>query len=523
MNFNAAFMVQENCWADLSRGLQIPAPLCSSRAAPGSRRTYGPGVGRAVFLLLSGAANLFTAGADFELTYVSATQPATGSAAQVKRVGLRSGQLIGDLEGASGPYLVGLVAALRGHPCFEETACALHALITLADGLPSRLSDAALRARSAQGPFRSALLRCCDAVYTDLKEALDTWSLGTAPDSPTPLTSPTPLASLWTGGMKLTKEVKPPQTPLDRLRRLVRGGGVALLIGPPATFKTSLAKQAALLEHATLTVLKGAPGVEDRDFYGGVVPTPTGAQWVDGPLTRAFAAAAEGKSTLLIDEALRFLPEYLNVLIGALDTYSPEELIAQDVTTSLETLSALGKRFYALTLPTGETLCAPCQNLSVILTTNMGDDHLQVGERLDAALLSRVNMEIEIRQPDPLLRHTLYFEASGQCSELVKAVIHLEEAIEAEIEGGEDLFTRRLDARRSLSLLGEAAALQGEGYSLREAFLEACETTALPYCTPRDERGLCEKAAGARLRGLMGECAPMDLLETARPEKAVTA
>src|SRR5690606_19079700 len=86
---------------------------------------------------------------------------------------------------------------------------------------------------------------------------------------------------------------------------------------PTGTFKTETGKQLALTTDARLVTLKGAAGIEDRDFWGSIVPTEHGPKWVDGPLTKAFRSAQKNKTVLLIDELLRFEPLYANVLVGA--------------------------------------------------------------------------------------------------------------------------------------------------------------------------------------------------------------
>ncbi|WP_156372719.1 AAA family ATPase, partial [Deinococcus sp. Leaf326] len=296
--------------------------------------------------------------------------------------------------------------------------------------------------------------------------------------------------------------VRPQTTHRDRLTRLTRRGGVALLVGPPGTFKTETSKQVAVEQGLHLVIAKGSPGVEDRDFIGAVYPTANGPAWVDGPISRAFLMAAKAPTLLLIDEVLRYLPETLNVLIGALDAISTAEALAVGIPQDM--LSG-GERHYLLPLPNGEHLACPVQNLTWVMTTNLGQDHLQTADRLDGALLSRIDLTLEYREADEQTARALYLQVAGD--ERIADV-----AFEAELVTRQAMSTpgalplRALDARKTIALIKEVRTLVDEGEELAVAFLEAFETVALPYCCPRDPHtGALEEAVKEALLGTLRE------------------
>lgn len=282
----------------------------------------------------------------------------------------------------------------------------------------------------------------------------------------------------------LAPRVQEESSPLSRLRRLIRRGGAALLVGPPGTFKTETAKRAAVESGAALVIAKGSPGVEDRDFLGGVYPLAGGDAWVDGPISRAFASAAQKKTVLLIDEALRYLPENLGVLIGAMDTVSAAELMSLGLGQQPE------GRYYVLPLPNGEHLCCPAHQLTWILTTNMGADHHQQADRLDAALLSRLDLELYFDVPKESEVKAIY--ASVSTPELADLGYRAEVLTRNILKHDARALERPLEARKVIAMLKEAQSIMEEGKDVYAAFHEAFTITALPYCCKRDDRGKSE-------------------------------
>ncbi|GBF04698.1 ATPase associated with various cellular activities AAA_5 [Deinococcus aerius] len=281
-----------------------------------------------------------------------------------------------------------------------------------------------------------------------------------------------------------------PETPATKLRRLARRGGAALLVGPPGTFKTETAKRVAVEEGLTLVIAKGGPGVEDRDFIGGVYPTEQGPRWVDGPISRAFVAATRGRTLLLIDEALRYHPEALNALQGAMDTVSRAEALAVGIPETM----LVGERHHLLPLPNGEHLCCPAENLTWVLTTNLGEDHLQTADRFDGALLSRLDLVIDFEYADEETACTLYRQIGG--SERVADLAYAVELVTRDARQGTGVQpVRALDARKTIALVKEVAALLNEGLEEAAALLCACETVVIPHCCARDGDGRLEKDA----------------------------
>ena len=272
------------------------------------------------------------------------------------------------------------------------------------------------------------------------------------------------------------------------------------MIGPPGTFKTETAKEVAVAEGMNLIVAKGAPGVEDRDFIGGIYPTEKGPQWIDGPLSRAFVAAQQGKTLLLIDEILRYHPENLNVIIGAMDTVSTAEAVAIGIPAS----ALSGERHYLLNLPNGDILTAPIEQLIWVMTTNIGTDHLQTADRFDAALLSRIDMVLEYDFPEEERAVALYTSIADD-PQLAQIVYQAELVTRASLSEGDSLLIRALEARKCIAFIKEIRALEEEGVDRSSAFMDALESIVIPYCVPRELDGSLSKAGSEMLRRRMEE------------------
>lgn len=299
-------------------------------------------------------------------------------------------------------------------------------------------------------------------------------------------------------------------TPEMKLQRLVRRGGSALLIGPPGTFKTETAKRVAVEQHLSLIIAKGAPGVEDRDFIGGLYPSPNGngAVWIDGPLSRAFYSASRQPTLLLIDEVLRYHPENLNVIIGAMDTVSTKEALAigipESELTGKDNMVDHSGRWYLLPLPNGDVLTAPYRNLLWVFTTNIGGDHLQTADRFDGALLSRLDHIIEYTYPDEAVATRLYTEIAED-SELADLVYRAELLTREMMQEEDRALARSLEARKSIALIKEIRALEKEGTERMAAFMDAFESIAVPYCVPRDMDGALDSEVVALLKSRLTE------------------
>lgn len=506
INLNAAFRVQEKFFSGLSQREVIPEVL-HAPGSPAGQHYYGPGVGHAVALLLTGQ---LTVRADRAASLSVSYRSSDGvSVRSVTSQGHQTGacQWHGDLAGATGAAVMTLLVSLFS-PHFKVTHVALRQLADLTGYPVDRSSLAQLPAHNPA--VKGALLHLSDCLYYELKEALEagTISEGGCELRDTQLVNPAVIASLLGQGNLPTIATRSSGTPLAQLTRLARRGGAALLVGPPGTFKTETVKQLVLETGAAVVKLVGSPGIEDRDFIGGITPGEGGPRWVDGPLARAFSLARRGKVVLHIDEILRFLPEHLNVLIGALDTLSYRDavavlrppLLAQGMNEAevealtLQELPDEGARYHLLSLPTGEAIFAPRANLVWGLTSNMGEGHLQVAQGLDDALLSRISVVIDFTRPDPSVALPIYEAVAGDAA-LARLALDFEDLTHEIVQDAEGLLARPLDPRKVIALVEEARACLEEGMGLKEAFSSAALVTAVPHCCPRDTRGVIEPAA----------------------------
>lgn len=367
-------------------------------------------------------------------------------------------------------------------------------VLTSAGTLRYPMTGQALPSATLSVPVREALWMLCDTIDAEVRLDLDAGRLTYRSQ---PLSTQEIEVARTAREVNLATLIHPPRpqapqlTPRSRLNRLLKRGGAALLVGPPGTFKTETAKRCAVENNVQLVLAKGAPGVEDRDFLGGVYPTASGPQWVDGPISRAFVFAQTEKTVLLIDEILRYQSEALNVLIGALDSVSRDEALK----IGLPEASLSGERFYLLPLPNGEHLCCPAGNLTWLMTTNLGEDHLQTADRIDAALLSRIDMVIDFLYSDEQVARALYEQVGGD-PELADLAYQIELITreEANVDGG--LLIRAADARKTLALIRETLSImQEDGLSRLVALECALPVVIFPHCCPRDMAGQLDEAA----------------------------
>jgi len=297
---------------------------------------------------------------------------------------------------------------------------------------------------------------------------------------------------------------------VNRIARWIRQGENILLTGPTATFKTTSAIQATVLEKASLVMVGGRPGLEDRDLFGGLYPSEKGApEWVDGPVTLAFAQASAGtKTVLLLNELTRFEPMYLGAMIGALDDTDERGLASMGIT------GVPAGRYYALRLPNGELIYAPTEHLSVIGTTNLGQDYI-TAQALDAALMRRFNRHVEVPYADEEQALKVIL-ASCPDDHLARITYQLEVHSREQVpqsgsrgdgsRGEEGLLAREMNPSVSAALAKETHALiHEEGLEPEMAFFEAAQTTAVPYCVPRMASGALEPAARERFEDLIRE------------------
>ena len=495
----------------LNPGSSIPQNLRSSLADPNQQSKIGMGPVGAVTKLLSGGAKVFREDKDLRIFYVSTGKTQERRSIHARNMG--TARVWKDAAGATGPYLAGLSESII-FDLLPETKQAYQNLTKrigeLGVNLPT--SDRKDWATIDRDPrARELIMHLTDSLYYGLKDAHDHGRLSS--DGSVPITDVagrmlsdrdlglTPTASRPQPAQQSQPDPTPEPkkrskaielTPLARLERLTTAGGTALLSGPTGTFKTETGKQLALATKARLISLKGAAGLEDRDFWGAIVPTETGPKWVDGPLTRAFRTAQQGKTVLLIDELLRFEPLYANVLVGALDMVNPLELRAMGYEPIEE------GPHYCVTLPSGEVIAAPKRNLTIVATTNLGDDYAQFTD-LDAALLGRFELQIDMPEADTNVLKKLYKDVIGN-TKIVTAVLKFEAWTRRSTGTHGGLLKRATNPRVTLNLLREATRLKDAGMTVKAALENAFSVTVMPYCAPRDTTGALAEDACAVLR-----------------------
>ena len=288
------------------------------------------------------------------------------------------------------------------------------------------------------------------------------------------------------------------------LSGLLATGGTCLLVGPTGTFKTTTATRAANEAGAALQVVKGRPGIEDRDFFGGVVPTENGPTWVDGPVTQAFRSGREEPTMLLMDELLRFEPLFLGAFVGLLDPASPAELAAR----SIEPASGCeSEPHYVAELPNGEAVACPTSRLTLVATTNMGRDYVQSTD-LDAALMGRFELTMEVEKPDQRVKRMLYEQEGGtKVADLLEAI---ENAVADCLIDDGGLYVRKAHPRLMLNMARHMQRIldtQGLTNDKEVAAEEAARVTVVPNCVAREANGLLDPAGKESLLKEVYDCA----------------
>jgi MoxR-like ATPase len=382
------------------------------------------------------------------------------------------------------PYLMTLVHALY-EPEYEELRTHWQALVNLLrnrnqGALPFEGAEF-LNTHSSHWSCQNLILPLIDSWYYSAKILIEKVSVS---DEPPFVGMMKDITSVLLGETPTITTASPKTS--SPLSRIIARGGTALLTGPTGTFKTESAKRAAIESQSRLVVVKGMPGLEDRDLLGAVVPTVNGPQWVDGPLTKAFRHAQNEKTVLIVDELSRFEGHYQAVFIVALDELSPDEVVAMGMTPILD------ERHRLLTLTNGEQIIAPRSRLSIIATTNLGDDYIQASNQLDAALLGRFNLVIDYPYPDPTISLKLYSDVSNPT--VAKVVHALELFTRTNTVHNQGLLQREANPRVIKSLLEEYSALLEQGDSKDSALLEAAKQTLIPFCVQRNSNGALEES-----------------------------
>jgi nitric oxide reductase NorQ protein len=505
-------------WPALSKGDVVPDHLKSRYANPGRDSKVGLGLVKAVAATLTGDVTFFVHGDDVATCYESNTGGRHTAWSNERSDGTRGWYEAARMQA---PVLLCLAeAVLMDPPLHEEVRERWWQLIdVLQRALPGErppYSEGRLANVSHRSDASEAMMALTDGIYFAIKEASADGRVsiesggGANAGAPQHLPAvdhrrlfepevPTPLMAAGSRGI------------LRTLVGLARAGGTALLIGPTGTLKTSTAKRAALDTGARLVVLKGRPGIEDRDFIGGVYPGMSGPVWVDGPVTAAFRAAQEGPVIFLVDELLRFNPLYLGALVGLLDPYDEDELRAMGV-------DPVGSGTHLLAeLPTGERVPTPAASLTLIATTNIGDDYVQA-THLDAALLRRFEVVVDVERADAEVARTIYAGEFGD--DVAEVLVDIEAFTHENLARDGGLLARPANPGVLINLA--RAVIRGLGMpsergsecegdpapgdpavsdpaSGEDAWRSAAQVTLAPYCADREPDGRLDPAGAALL------------------------
>ena len=519
---------ESDFWPTLSKRQEMP-PGCKSKHN-GRTAKLGLGLVEAVSVLLAGRVELGREGASFSISYQS-------NRGGTRVASSRSG------EGSSGPGAPRRIWEGTDAMKAPIILCLVEAMLleTTPGGADSELAEVGGRwaalleeieletgeaapytktqiTRAAQSDLcQKAVMALTDGVYFALKRSEDegTREFRDRGGSGFPALSGEDFDRLFDRPpAEATPEPMPEGYLTATLSGLIQTGGTALLVGPTGTFKTTTATRVAEAEGAALQVVKGRPGIEDRDFFGGVVPTGSGPAWRDGPVTKAFRKGRAEATMLLMDELLRFEPLFLGAFVGLLDPASPAELSARGIDPAP---GFSGADHYVAELPTGEEVACPTRRLALVATTNMGSDYVQAS-RLDAALMGRFELTVEVERPDPDVKRHLYEEAAEDlpCAPVGSArLADLLEAVEETVEEGHidkgGLYVRKahprlmLNMARQMKRILENPQLAGRGPAV--AAQEAAAMTVVPNCVERQASGLLDPSGKDSLLQDVADCA----------------
>lgn len=522
--FHFAFNYSETeYWPTLASGQSIPDTL-KSKHNPNSG-SLGLGMVEAASALLTGSVRIGREGDDFSVVYESSSEGGgTRVASSIAHPSSASGspeRLWHGTNATQAPTLLCILEAslleTTSAGCrtdkLDETRARWQALLeelelTTLETAPYTKQQIVQAAQDQQ--CRRAMMALGDSVYFTLKR------MGNADEreyddtagreyGPLPGRDEDHLFDREPQAGQPEGKVMPQGHLTATLSGLVETGGTCLLVGPTGTFKTTTATRVADQTGAQLQVVKGRPGIEDRDFFGGVMPAEADAEeaddegesgptWRDGPVTKAFRKGRQGKTMLLMDELLRFEPLFLGAFVGLLDPASPAELSARGIEPApgFET-----EEHYVAELPTGEEIACPTSRLTLVATTNMGADYVQAGKGLDAALMGRFELTVEVERPDPDVKRHLYEEEMG-CSRGADLLEAIEETVEAgHIDKG-GLYVRKAHPRLMLNMAGQMKRVleepipETDADALTDAAKQAARVTVVPNCVERQADGLLD-------------------------------
>jgi MoxR-like ATPase len=480
-------------WPSLKARQEIPLELCHplSQAKTAKPSVVGLGLVSAICKLLLGEVTLGRDGNNLSITYTSSNGDSRTVSSEVSNPNDPLERFWSQAKGTHAATLLAIAdAVVTGS--LPDVASDWHDflhLLRLTLGKQPPYFERQLLTASADKLCNDTMMKLTDTIYRTVSQALKEGSLEdcdvTARSFPA-----VSLEVLYTNTASTisVSETCMKQTLVD----LIHEGGTALLLGPTGTLKTETAKAACLESNAALVVIKGRIGLEDRDFYGGVYPVGKSVKFVDGPLTKAFRSAGRQKTVLLVDELLRLEPHYLNAFIGVLDSYTAQEMWAMGVSPCND------ERHYLLELPTGESVAAPCSQLSVIATSNLGHDYLQA-QTVDAALLGRFALQLDMGYLAEQELRDFYKTQTGD-EKLTQALVALELFTRENTTDTHGLLARAANSRVMLNAAGEYKRQLARGVSTRDAFTGAVRLTLIPFCVPRTSSGALEESAEMRLR-----------------------
>ncbi|HEV2238957.1 MAG TPA: MoxR family ATPase [Ktedonobacterales bacterium] len=527
LSFGPLYNLRENSfWPTLQPHQHIPPTLASTKARSGRPSNVGMGMVKAVCTVLTDCKVL-------GLAYEPQLQHWTLTTASWSSPGA-SHTLGGDATTwwtDHHSYLTGIVALVdaltisRQSPASQEFVARWAMFLSVLQqelGSPAPY-DANRLLRAAQSTACTEnLMSVTDALYFFAQERTGPPGILNVtlemPD-PMPLAAVAGAVEHWLYGQHASASAQPVTStpapsasqplvdtrPVATLRRLVRRGGTALLVGPTGVGKSMCARQVAVLEGATLVLVEGWPGLEDRDLFGKVYPVDgSGGRtfaWVDGPLAEAWRLASAGtRVVLVLDEFARFDPYHLAPLMGALDLVPGNQLLhVAGIPAEMRATLRPAEHYRVLKMPNGERLAAPARILSVVATTNLGADYIQTQQEFDAALLRRFDLHIDVQRLEATAR-TNILVGHGIPPRVAEVLVAIEDYSVAETGAHNGLLRRELNLGTCATWAIEARELVAEGVSWAQAVMSAAEVTAIPFACPRDSDGYLEAPSAQSLR-----------------------
>jgi MoxR-like ATPase len=479
-------------WPSLKAKQEIPVHLRHplSLASDAKPSVVGLGLVSAICKLLLGEVSLGQAGSDVSVSYASSNGDRRTVSSSEDSSGTR---FWCETQGTHALTLVAVAESVltNTRPDIALYWRQLLQTLYLATNAPPPYTSTQLLQASRDDLCNNAMMILTDTVYRTVAAACKAGELEESSDS-SDTYPPVSIQTLYVQDTLSIEEVASCESVKACLVALVKQGGTALLLGPTGSLKTETAKAACLEAGVALVVIKGRVGIEDRDFYGNVYPFGKSVKFVDGPLTRAFRSAQGRKTVLLVDELLRLESHYLNAFIGVLDSYTPEEMWAMGVSP------CNAERHYILELPTGESVAAPCSQLSVLATSNLGSDYLQA-QTIDAALLGRFELHLDMAYLDGQELQAFYEAQTGD-AHLSRALVTLELFTRDNTTDTHGLLARPANSRVVLSAASEYERQRLRGATKQEALMRAVKLTLIPFCVPRTSSGRLEESAELRLR-----------------------